>query len=70
MKVNLRRLAAERKNKNLTQEQMADLMGMKNRQSYANKENGTSSIKSQELFEMIKIFGYTIDDIKLFIKEC
>lgn len=69
MKIDLVRLAAERRAKGLTQTEMAEKMGWKNRQSYSNKENGISPIQSQEFFKMIRILGYTIDDIKLFIKE-
>lgn len=69
MNINLNRLAAERRAKGLTQTEMAEKMGWKNRQSYSNKENGISPIQSQEFFKMMSILGYTIDDIKLFIKE-
>lgn len=69
MKIDLVRLAAERRAKGLTQTEMAILMGWETRVPYAKRENGEIKISFEELVTMMDILKYTIDDIKLFLKE-
>lgn len=66
MTVNLERLKKERKKKGLTQDEMAERMGWNSRSPYAKRENGFVSIGADELAEMVKILGYTEDDLRSF----
>ena len=49
-----------RKNKNLTQQQMADEFGI-NRVSYARWENGSRKPSSENLIKLVAILGTTFD---------
>lgn len=69
MKIDLVRLAAERRAKGFTQLQMSEKMGWESRPPYAKRENGEIKISAEELITAMDILGYTIDDIKLFLKE-
>lgn len=68
MSVDLRRLKAERIANNLTQDEMAKLMGWESRTPYAKRENGIVSIGADELARMAKILGFGRDDLGIFFK--
>lgn len=65
------KLAALRRYHNLTQKDMADLIGVDVR-TYINKETGVTQFKANEMFIIAKKFQKPIDDIFLptnFIKH-
>ncbi|MFE0442711.1 helix-turn-helix domain-containing protein [Aerococcus sp. NPDC058936] len=66
MKLNLKRLRAERIAQGLSQEEMAHLMGWKSRGAYAKRENGFVNIGADELAHMAEILGYEADDLGIF----
>lgn len=69
MKLDIKRLKAERVAKGLSQEDMAYLMGWKSRTPYVKRELGIIDIGVDEFLKMIKILGYTEDNISIFFKE-
>ena len=69
MKLDIKRLKAERIAKGLSQEDMAYLMGWKSRTPYVKRELGIIDIGVDEFLKMIKILGYTEDNISIFFKE-
>lgn len=66
MKLNLKRLKAERIAKGLTQEQMAHLMGWQSRTPYVKRENGYVPMGVDDLIKITQILGYSIDKISIF----
>ena len=68
MKVDLKRLKAERVASGLSQEDVAHRMGWKTRSPYAKRENGIISISADELAEFVEIFGLPIDKLPIFFK--
>ena len=69
MKLDIKRLKAERIAKGLSQEDMAYLMGWKSRTPYVKRELGIIDIGVDEFLKMIKILGYTEDNISIFLKK-
>ncbi len=61
-------MAAARINKQLSQEQMADKMGI-SRVYYSELENGKREIKPVHLYAFCYITGFSVDDIILPIKS-
>ncbi|WP_200411456.1 helix-turn-helix transcriptional regulator [Virgibacillus salexigens] len=59
------KLAGIRKYNNLTQKDMADLIGVELR-TYVNKEKGVSQFKLNEMFIISRKFGKSIEEIFLF----
>jgi DNA-binding XRE family transcriptional regulator len=59
-----RELAAQRRYRGITQQQMADLLGITVR-SYINKEHGIAQFKINEMFAIAKKFNMNIGDIFL-----
>lgn len=66
MKLNLKRLRAERIAQGLSQEDMSNLMGWKGRGPYAKRENGLVNIGADELAHMAEILGYEAKDLGIF----
>lgn len=59
-----KKLAALRRYHNLSQKEMADLIGVDLR-TYINKENGQSQFKANEMFIIARKFQMPIDEIFL-----
>ena len=68
MKVDLKRLKAERVASGLSQEDVAHRMGWKTRSPYAKRENGIISISADELAKFVEIFGLPIDKLPIFFE--
>jgi len=64
--LDLQRLKAERIAKGLTQTQMAEKLGFKERTPYAKRENGIVGIGANELKRIAEILE--IDDLSIFFK--
>jgi DNA-binding XRE family transcriptional regulator len=58
------KLAALRRYHNISQKEMADLIGVDLR-TYVNKENGQSQFKANEMFAIARKFQMPIDEIFL-----
>ena len=69
MKVDLKRLKAERVASGLSQEEVAHRMGWKTRSPYAKRENGIISIGADELAEFVEIFGLPMDKLPIFFER-
>lgn len=67
MKLDLKRLKAERVAAGLTQEEVAQKMGW-NRSTYAKRENGMVSLGADELARLADIFGVEQNKIGIFFK--
>lgn len=67
MKLDLKRLKAERIAAGLTQEEVAQKMGW-NRSTYAKRENGMVSLGADELAKLADIFGIDQNRIGIFFK--
>ena len=59
-----KKLAALRRYYNISQKEMADLIGVDLR-TYINKENGQSQFKANEMFAIARKFQMPIDEIFL-----
>lgn len=68
MTVDLKRLKAERIAKGYTQDEVATMMGWKDRAPYAKRENGIVSIGADELIRLASIFGIDKNDVGIFFK--
>ena len=66
MKVNLKRLKAERIASGMTQDEVAHKMGWKTWTPYAKRENGLVSIGADELAKITLIFGLPMEKITIF----
>lgn len=66
MTVDLRRIKAERIAKGFTQDEMADMLGWKNRALYAKRENGIVSIGADELAKIAEVLGFSKDELGIF----
>lgn len=66
MKLNLKRLKAERLANDITQDEMAKLMGWDTRTPYAKRENGFVNVGVNEFVKMAEILGYDIESLKIF----
>lgn len=66
MKIDLRRVRAERVASGLSQDQVAKKMGWKTRTPYAKRENGIVSIGADELIKLAYMFGYTKENVGIF----
>lgn len=66
MKLNLKRLKAERLANDITQDEMAKLMGWHTRTPYAKRENGFVNVGVNEFVKMAEILGYDIENLKIF----
>lgn len=69
MQLDLKRLKAERIAKGLSQEEMAQKMGWRNRGAYAKRENGLVDIGADELAKIGEILGYTVDKLGIFFTK-
>lgn len=69
MKLDLKRLKAERIANGLSQADMAKKMGWKDRAVYAKRENGIVSIGVDEFIKMAEILGYNKNEVGIFFKE-
>ncbi len=69
MKLNLKRLKAERVAKGLTQDDMARLMGWQSRTPYVKRENGYVPMGVDDLIKITQILGYPIDKISIFFTQ-
>ncbi|WP_314209217.1 helix-turn-helix domain-containing protein [Vagococcus salmoninarum] len=68
MTVDLKRIKAERIAKGYTQDQVAAMMGWKDRAPYAKRENGIVSIGADELIRLASIFGIDKNNVGIFFK--
>lgn len=66
MELNLKRVKAERIAKDLTQDEVANQMGWKSRAPYAKRENGLVPFTADELVELGKILGYSVNELGIF----
>lgn len=66
MELNLKRLKAERLANDITQDEMARLMGWNTRTPYAKRENGFVNVGVNEFVKMAEILGYDIESLKIF----
>lgn len=66
MELNLKRLKAERLANDITQDEMARLMGWNTRTPYAKRENGFVNVGVNEFVKMAEILGYDIESLKNF----
>ena len=69
MRLDIKRLKAERVAKGLSQEEMATEMGWNSRTPYAKRELGIIDIGVDEFLKMIKILGYTENNLSIFFTE-
>ena len=69
MRLDIKRLKAERVAKGLSQEEMAAEMGWNSRTPYAKRELGIIDIGVDEFLKMIKILGYTENNLSIFFTE-
>lgn len=66
--LDLNQLKLIRKKRGISQSEMAQLMGWKNRSAYAKRENGFVSIGADELIKMAEILGVE-DNIQIFFTK-
>ena len=69
MRLDIKRLKAERVAKGLSQEEMATKMGWSSRTPYVKRELGIIDIGINEFLKMIKILGYTENNLSIFFTE-
>lgn len=69
MRLDINRLKAERVAKGLSQEEMASKMGWKSRTPYVKRELGIIDIGVDEFLKMIKILGYTENNLSIFFTK-
>lgn len=69
MRLNVKRLKAERVAKGLSQEEMASKMGWNSRTPYVKRELGTIDIGVDEFLKMVKILGYNENNLSIFFTE-
>lgn len=69
MRLDIKRLKAERIAKGLSQEEMAIKMGWNSRTPYVKRELGMIDIGVDEFLKMIKILGYTENNLSIFFTE-
>ena len=69
MRLDIKRLKAERVAKGLSQKEMATEMGWNSRTPYAKRELGIIDIGVDEFLKMIKILGYTENNLSIFFTE-
>ncbi|MBL1124837.1 helix-turn-helix transcriptional regulator [Streptococcus suis] len=69
MKINLKRLKAERIAKGLTQDEVANRMGWKDRALYAKRENGLVDIGVNEFANIAAILGFSRDELGIFFED-
>lgn len=69
MRLDIKRLKAERIAKGLSQEEMASKMGWNSRTPYVKRELGMIDIGVDEFLKMIKILGYTENNLSIFFKK-
>ena len=69
MRLDIKRLKAERVAKGLSQEEMATKMGWSLRTPYVKRELGIIDIGIDEFLKMIKILGYTENNLSIFFTE-
>jgi transcriptional regulator with XRE-family HTH domain len=66
MEFDLKRLKAERVAKGLSQSDMAEKMGWKNRSAYAKRENGIVNTGVDEFAKMAEILGFNKSELGIF----
>lgn len=66
MRLDLKRLKAERIANGFTQDDMAKAMGWRTRIPYAKRENGIVGIGADELIKFAEILGYSENDLGIF----
>ena len=69
MRLNVKRLKAERGAKELSQEEMANKMGWSSRTPYVKSELGITDIGVDEFLKMVKILGYNKNNLSIFFTE-
>lgn len=69
LKINLKKIKELRKAKNLTQKDMAQLLGYKSAVGYWHIENGDRKMKAETLAKIAKILDASIEEFYLEEKE-
>ena len=69
MRLNIKRLKAERVAKGLSQEEMANKMGWSSRTPYVKRGLCTIDIGVDEFLKMVKILGYNENNLSIFFTE-
>lgn len=69
MKLNLRRIKAERIAKGYSQDVVAKKMGWKSRVPYAKRENGLVQFGADELAKYGEILGYGVNELGIFFNK-
>lgn len=67
MEFNLKRLQAERIARSMTQDEIAEKLGME-RTSYWKRENGNVKITIEEFAKILNIFGMKKEDMLIFFE--
>ena len=63
--LNLKLIRQKRKDKHITLQEMAEVMGLKNASTYMKYEKGEYSFRAEHLPLLAKTFGCTIQDLFL-----
>lgn len=69
MKLDLRRIKAERVANGYTQDEMAEKLGFNNRASYAKRENGIVPLGADELIKIAEVLGFDENELGYFFME-
>lgn len=67
MKLDLKRIKAERVASGMTQSEIANKLGWKSRTPYAKRENGLVPFGADELASFGEVVGYTTNELGIFL---
>ena len=69
MKLDLKRIKAERVASGMTQSEIANKLGWKSRAPYAKRENGLVPFGADELANFGEVVGYTTNELGIFFTK-
>lgn len=69
MKLDLKRIKAERVASGMTQSEIANKLGWKSRTPYAKRENGLVPFGADELANFGEVVGYTTNELGIFFTK-
>ena len=69
MKLDLKRIKAERVARGMTQSEIANKLGWKSRTPYAKRENGLVPFGADELASFGEVVGYTTNELGIFLQK-
>ena len=69
MKIDLKRVKAERIAKGYSQDDMAKMMGYKSRATYAKRENGIVGLGADELAQISEILEIPLTQMHIFLSK-